>query len=507
MAAPASQMAADVQARIRALPGNQVCVDCNNLKPQWASVSYGTMMCLECSGHHRSLGVHLSFVRSVQMDSWKEREIRAMESSGGNAACVEFFKSKGIDKDMRIPQKYNTKQAAYYKERLSRRLDGKTEPPPDPGRYDPSTGGSEALGAEALPGETTDQYNARQAVLREEARERLRAKFGGGGGMGSMGGIGSDGNSGGGGGRSSDSLGEGLGGVLGGAAGAVGSIAGGGWNFLREKVIENDNLRDKVGGAVGGLAQLTGNVLGGVRQSVQDGDFLESLKRNATLQEGSVASRGLEWGTGAASTVWEKSPGIADFFNDEGGGGSSAPQAPRCARGHALRAEPRGDLRCTLCAASGTRYACSAGCNYDICTKCFEKPGIEAAKAARQQDSGGGSAGAKGGKKDSFDFDDDWGDDAPAPKDPTADDMARLAKEMGMKLESPDKRAAPKQAASPSAGGYPSSPARPAPAPVAEEVKEIMQVKNMELSAPKKEEAKKKAALTSPDDFFSDFGM
>jgi hypothetical protein len=41
-------------AKLRVLDGNDVCVDCNLEKnPEWACISLGIFMCLECSGQHR----------------------------------------------------------------------------------------------------------------------------------------------------------------------------------------------------------------------------------------------------------------------------------------------------------------------------------------------------------------------------------------------------------------------------------------------------------------------
>jgi len=45
-----------------------VCVDCGAKDPTWVSINLGTLMCLPCSGFHRSLGVHLSKVRSATLD-------------------------------------------------------------------------------------------------------------------------------------------------------------------------------------------------------------------------------------------------------------------------------------------------------------------------------------------------------------------------------------------------------------------------------------------------------
>lgn len=42
------------------IEGNNRCIDCGASNPQWATVKYGALLCLQCSGRHRSLGVQVS---------------------------------------------------------------------------------------------------------------------------------------------------------------------------------------------------------------------------------------------------------------------------------------------------------------------------------------------------------------------------------------------------------------------------------------------------------------
>ena len=54
--------------KIRRLPGNDKCVDCSQPNPTWMSVNLGVLICTECSGIHRQIGVNYSKVRSLELD-------------------------------------------------------------------------------------------------------------------------------------------------------------------------------------------------------------------------------------------------------------------------------------------------------------------------------------------------------------------------------------------------------------------------------------------------------
>ncbi|KAH8164780.1 hypothetical protein CIB48_g3463 [Xylaria polymorpha] len=49
--------------------GNCWCADCSSgSKVEWVSINLGIILCIECSGIHRSLGTHISKVRSLTLD-------------------------------------------------------------------------------------------------------------------------------------------------------------------------------------------------------------------------------------------------------------------------------------------------------------------------------------------------------------------------------------------------------------------------------------------------------
>jgi ADP-ribosylation factor GTPase-activating protein 1 len=88
-------------------------------------------MCLSCSGVHRGLGVHISFIRSITMDAFKGAELARM-AAGGNKAFQDFFDEHPSNtKDSRtfekssIQERYDSEAGDEWKEKLSCKVEGR----------------------------------------------------------------------------------------------------------------------------------------------------------------------------------------------------------------------------------------------------------------------------------------------------------------------------------------------------------------------------------------------
>ncbi|XP_063762550.1 BAR_ACAPs and ArfGap_ACAP domain-containing protein isoform X1 [Eleginops maclovinus] len=104
-------------------PGNLRCCDCGEEEPRWASINLGVTVCIQCSGIHRSLGVHLSKVRSLTLDSWEAEQLKLLCVLGNNvvnriyeARCLEEGRVKPradsprSEKETWIKEKYVEKR-------------------------------------------------------------------------------------------------------------------------------------------------------------------------------------------------------------------------------------------------------------------------------------------------------------------------------------------------------------------------------------------------------------
>ncbi|CAK9144402.1 unnamed protein product [Ilex paraguariensis] len=85
---------------LRRVCGNDKCVDCGAPEPDWASLNLGVLVCIECSGVHRNLGVHISKVRSLTLDVkvWEPSVINLFQSLGNtfaNSVWEEALQSRG----------------------------------------------------------------------------------------------------------------------------------------------------------------------------------------------------------------------------------------------------------------------------------------------------------------------------------------------------------------------------------------------------------------------------
>ena len=103
--------------------GNSECVDCGEKNPIWASMNNGVFLCLKCAGVHRSFGMNMSYIRSLQIDSWTENQLLFLIKGGNNKfkRNLEEFNIDIISASLDI--KYKSKAADYYRRYLKNEVD------------------------------------------------------------------------------------------------------------------------------------------------------------------------------------------------------------------------------------------------------------------------------------------------------------------------------------------------------------------------------------------------
>lgn len=122
---------------------NKYCADCEAKGPRWASWNLGVFICIRCAGIHRNLGVHISRVKSVNLDQWTSEQIQSIQDMGNTRArqlyeanLPDSFRRPQTDQAVEffIRDKYEKKK--YYSKNVtngSSPKDSKKEREPDRG--------------------------------------------------------------------------------------------------------------------------------------------------------------------------------------------------------------------------------------------------------------------------------------------------------------------------------------------------------------------------------------
>jgi len=64
----------------------EVCGDCGAGDPSWASINRGILLCADCCSVHRSLGRHISIVKSLRQGNWEPSVLNFVNSLNAHGA-------------------------------------------------------------------------------------------------------------------------------------------------------------------------------------------------------------------------------------------------------------------------------------------------------------------------------------------------------------------------------------------------------------------------------------
>lgn len=167
--------------RVQSIAGNAACCDCGLADPRWASINLGITLCIECSGIHRSLGVHFSKVRSLTLDSW-EPELLKLMCALGNDVINRIYEARNEKMGVKKPRPGSQRQekeayirAKYVERRFVERGPSPAEgpgvkaPPPGIPEKPPGTTGTAADSPQVRSNDSGFQHSA------EDSREHLAA--------------------------------------------------------------------------------------------------------------------------------------------------------------------------------------------------------------------------------------------------------------------------------------------------------------------------------------------
>ena len=87
----------------------------------------GVFLCLKCAGIHRSFGMSVSLIRSLQIDSWTEKQLLYL-TKGGNINFKNNLSEFNIAETAALDIKYKSKAADYYRKYLKNEVEKESDP-------------------------------------------------------------------------------------------------------------------------------------------------------------------------------------------------------------------------------------------------------------------------------------------------------------------------------------------------------------------------------------------
>jgi len=169
--------------QLQKIPANKKCAECGSKQPTWASTNLGVFVCIRCSSVHRSMGTHISKVKSATLDIWKMDTVEHFRAQGGNQKVNTMYEAKlpegqkpSTGSDMYLVErfirdKYERKMwfSRKKKHKMKKGKDSSSDSDGKSGDSDSSESSSEAR-------ERKKKSKKKLAKRKEKARDKVRDK-------------------------------------------------------------------------------------------------------------------------------------------------------------------------------------------------------------------------------------------------------------------------------------------------------------------------------------------